>query len=184
MALVIKSNIRHWWMFLLRGLLFILLGIYMISAPFRSYVALSFLFGVIILLAGIAELLYAYANRHTGGWGWRLLLGIIDLGLGIILVTNVVVSMSVLSFVVGIWFLFKGFSLLSFAGILHRSFWIIAGGILTILFALLIIFNPVIGAMTIVLWTAYGFIIAGIFNGLLAFRLKDANDILGKKNSI
>ncbi|MDB5155000.1 MAG: protein of unknown function rane [Mucilaginibacter sp.] len=175
MVLAIRSNTWHWWMFLLRGLLFILLGIYMLSAPLTSYVALSFLFGIIILLAGITELLYAYANRHTGGWGWRFLLGIIDLVLGIILVTDVSVSMSVLPFLVGIWFLFKGFSLLGFASLLHRPFWMIAGGILMILFALLIIFNPAIGAMTIVLWTAFAFIITGIFNSLLAFSLRSAH---------
>jgi uncharacterized membrane protein HdeD (DUF308 family) len=177
MALIIKSNTQHWWMFLLRGLLFIILGIYMIGSPLRSYMALSFLFGIIILLAGVTELLYAYTNRHTGGWVWRLLLGIIDLVLGIILVTDISASMSVLPFVLGIWFLFKGFSLLGFAGILQRPFWVITGGVLMILFAMLVIVNPAIGAMTIVLWTAFAFIIAGIFNSLLAFRLKAAHNV-------
>jgi len=116
MALAIKSSDTwHWWMFLLRGLLFIFVGIYMLATPLKSYAALSFLFGIIILLAGIAELMHAYANRHTGRWGWHLLLGIIDFTLGIVLVADLSFSMSVLPFVLGIWFLSKAFSLFSFA---------------------------------------------------------------------
>lgn len=172
MELAIKSSVKHWWVFLLRGVLFIVLGIYMIASPLVSYMALSFLFGVIILLTGVSELLYAYANRHHKGWGWRLFVGIIDLVLGVILVAHIGLSMSILPFVVGLLFLFRGFSLFSFAGLLGGSWWLVFGGILCVLFALLILFNPAIGAITIVLWTAIAFIITGIFNCLLAFRLE------------
>ena len=170
-------------MFLLRGLLFILLGVYMFSAPFRSYVALSLLFGIIVLIAGVVELIHAFSNRHTRSWWWHLLVGIIDLVLGIVLVSNITVSMTVLPFVLGVWFLFRGVSLLTLSSAVRQSFWVIAGGILTILFALLLMFNPAFGAITIVSWTAVAFIIAGIFNGLLAFRLKAANDFLSHHHS-
>src|SRR5690242_3297721 len=106
MKTIVKSNTIHWWIFLLRGLLFILLGIYMLSSPLRSYMALSFLFGLIIILAGIAELVHAFANRHVKSWIWHLLVGIIDLVLGFILVSHLAVTMSILPFIVGIWFLF------------------------------------------------------------------------------
>lgn len=178
METAIKNRLRHWWMFLLRGLLFIFLGVYMLSAPLRSYAALSLLFGILVLIAGVVELIHAFSNRHTNSWWWHLLVGVIDLVLGIILVSNLTVSMSVLPFVLGAWFLVRGVSLLTFATAVQRSFWVIAGGILTILFALLVMFNPAFGAITIVIWTAIAFIIAGIFNGLLAFRLKAANDFL------
>jgi len=173
-----RENIRHWWVFLLRAILFVLLGIYMIATPFRSYVALSFLFGVIILIAGVFELIHAWNNRHARGWGWRLLVGIIDLVLGIIFVSNLAVSMSVLPILLGIWFLFRGFSLFSFASVVRRSLWLIIGGILSVIFALIIIFNPAVGAITIVIWIAIAFISIGVFNGILAFRLKAANDLL------
>ena len=172
MEIAVKNNIRNWWVFLLRGILFIALGIYMFMAPVASYITLSFFFGVIVLLAGVAELLYAYTNRHHKGWGWRLFSGIIDLVLGIILVSNLAVSMSVLPFVMAAWFFFRGFSLFSFAAVVSGSWWLNLGGVLSVLFALLILFHPAIGAITIVLWTAFAFFITGIFNVLLAFRLK------------
>lgn len=180
MALELSGSVKHWWMFLLRGLLFIVLGVYMISSPSESYMALSLLFGVIILLAGIAELIHAFSNRHSRRWGWRLFVGIIDLVLGLILVFNIKVSMAVLPFILGIWFFFSGASLLSFATVVRRPFWLAVGGMLIISISFLVMFVPEFGAMTIVVWTAFAFIAAGIFNGLLAFWLKDVNDVFNK----
>jgi len=175
------SSIRHWWLFLLRGLLFVILGIYMVSSPLASFVALNFVFGVIIFLGGVAEVMHAYANRYIVGWNLRFLLGLIDMALGIVLVCDLRISLSILPFAVGIWFLFRGFSLFSFASVVRKSAWMVLAGFITILFALLIIFNPAFGAMTIILWTAAAFIAIGIFNGMLAFRLKAANDVLTKR---
>jgi uncharacterized membrane protein HdeD (DUF308 family) len=178
MASEIIDSIKHWWVFLLRGLLFIAVGVYMISSPLKSYVALSFLFGLVIIVAGIAEAIHAYAHRYIAGQVLRFYIGVIDVLLGIILVANLTVSMVVLPIILGAWFLFRGVSLFTFAGLLRRPLWLVLSGIITIIFALLVIFNPVFGAMTIVLWTAFAFIVIGIFNGLLAFRLKTANDLI------
>jgi uncharacterized membrane protein HdeD (DUF308 family) len=176
METYIKDHIKHWWVFLLRGLLFILLGCYMLSAPARSYVALSLFFGIVVLVAGGIELLHAFTNRSAEGKWWRIVAGLIDIVLGVILVSHLVISMSMLPFVLAAWFLIRGVSLFSFSASTRHPGWLIAAGVLTILFALLLIFNPVLGAMTIVTWTAVAFMVTGIFNGLLAFRLKDAND--------
>ncbi|HEY0176732.1 MAG TPA: DUF308 domain-containing protein [Pedobacter sp.] len=180
MEVNIKDHIKYWWAFLLRGLLFMLLGTYMLSAPARSYVALSLFFGVVVLIAGVIELLHVFSNRRADGRWWRIIAGLIDVVLGIILVSHVVVSMSVLPFFLASWFLVRGIALFSFAASTRHPAWLIAGGALTVLFALLVMFNPVLGAMTIVAWTAVAFIVTGLFNGLLAFRLKDANDYFNR----
>ena len=172
----IKYHVKYWWVFLLRGMLFMLLGCYMLSDPGRSYMALSLFFGVVVLVAGVIELLHAFTNQRAGGKWWRILVGSIDLVLGVILVSHVVVSMSVLPFVLAAWFLIRGISLFSFSRSTRHSWWLVAAGVLTVMFALLVIINPLIGAMTIVAWTAVAFLVTGILNGLLAFRLKDAND--------
>lgn len=163
---------RYWWVFLIRGILFILVGIYMISSPASSYAALGFMFGLIILLAGIAELLHVYRSNSAGNRGWHLFLGIVDVLLGIILMGHIAASVTILRIIVGIWFLLRGFSLLSFSRFTGKSWVITLGGILTIIFGVLILFNPVFGAMTIVLWTALAFIITGLFNVMLSFTLK------------
>jgi len=174
----IINSIRHWWVFLLRGLVFVLFGIYMLYVPLASFELISFLLGAVIVIAGIAELTHAYANRYVAGQVYRFYIGIIDVVLGLIIAFDLKVSVTFLPLLLGIWFLFRGFSLLSFTSVVRNSLWVIIGGIVTVIFALLIIFNPAFGVMTIVLWAAYAFIITGISNAILAFRLKHANDLL------
>jgi uncharacterized membrane protein HdeD (DUF308 family) len=171
-TLAVDRSLRHWWVFLIRGLLFILVGIYMICSPASSYAALGFLFGLIILLAGIAELLHVYRENRARNRGWHLFLGIVDIILGIILMGHIAASITILRIIVGIWFLLRGFSLLSFSGLIGKSWLLTVGGIITIIFAGLILFNPIFGAMTIILWTAIAFIVTGLFNVLLAFTMK------------
>jgi len=174
----IVNTIKHWWLFLLRGIGFILVGVYMLKAPLTGYAALSFIFGLVMIIAGLLELFYSYANRYVAGQVYRFYIGFIDLALGIILVTHLVISMALLPIILGVWFLFRGISLFSFASTVRKPIMVYLGGGLTILFALLIIVNPAFGAMTIVIWTAFAFVVTGIFNVLLAFRLKTANDLL------
>jgi uncharacterized membrane protein HdeD (DUF308 family) len=172
METTVDRSLRHWWVFLLRGLLFIITGIYMICSPASSYVALGFLFGLVIFLAGIAELLHAIRKHETDNRAWHLMLGIIDILLGLILMAHVAAGITILRIVVGIWFIFRGMSLFGFSRLTGQSWVLILGGILTVFFGLLVIFNPVFGAMTIILWTAIAFIITGIFNVMLAFMLR------------
>lgn len=178
MAIEFYSNTKHWWMFLLRGLVFMLVGVYMISAPTQSYMALSLLFGILILVTGAAELGHALTNRHSRRWKWRLVVGLIDLVLGLILIFNISLSMAVMPILVGIWLFLTGISLLTFATVIRNPMWLVIGGVLTTIVSILVMFVPSFGAVTIVIWTALAFLIAGIFNGLLAFRLKEVNDYL------
>lgn len=172
MEISVDRSLHRWWVFLIRGILFILTGIYMISSPASSFIALGFFFGLIIFLTGISELLHAYQGNKESNRGWHLMIGLIDIILGIILMSHISASVAILRIIVGIWFLFRGISLLGFSGILGKSWILSLGGVLIILFGLLVLFNPVFGSMTIILWIAFAFILTGIFNILLAFSLR------------
>jgi uncharacterized membrane protein HdeD (DUF308 family) len=172
MDLSLDHSIRHWWVFLLRGLLFILVGIYMICSPLTSFVALGFLFGLIIFITGLVELLHVVRDRNSTNRGWHLILGIVDLILGLVLMANVGASVAILRLIVGIWFLIRGFSLISFSRVVGQSWLLTIGGIVTAIFGLLIIFNAAFGSMTIILFIAIAFVITGIFNVWLGYRMK------------
>jgi uncharacterized membrane protein HdeD (DUF308 family) len=172
MEISVDRSFRHWWVFLIRGILFILVGIYMIASPADSFITLGFLFGLIVFLAGLVELLHVVRDRDSGTRGWHLFVGIVEIILGIVLMGHVATSIAIMRIILGLWFLFRGISMFSFSGLGGRSWILVAGGILTVLFALLILFSPSFGAMTIILWTAIAFIIIGFFNVMLSLRLK------------
>jgi len=172
MEMSVDRSLRHWWVFLLRGILFIAVGIYMICSPASSYAALGFMFGLVIFIAGISELLHVYHDRSSKNRGWHLFLGIVDLILGLVLMGHISASVTILRIIVGIWFVFRGISLLSFSGFFKRSVMLAIGGAITLIFGALILFNAGFGAMTIVLVTAIAFIFTGVFNVVLGLGMK------------
>lgn len=168
----VDRTLRHWWVFLLRGILFILVSIWMIASPLTSFVALGFIFGLIIFIAGIGELLHAVRDKTEANRGWHIFLGIVDLILGIVLMGHVAASVAILRVIVGIWFVIRGFSLISFSRSLGKSWILTISGIIIVIFGLLIIFNAVFGSMTLITFIAIAFFITGIFNVWLGFRMK------------
>ena len=172
MEIIVDRSLRHWWFFLIRGILFILLGIYMIAAPAAGYVALGFLFGLIILVAGVSELLRVVREKSAVSRGWHLAIGLFDIIAGIALIGHITASETILRIVVALWFLFKGISLLGFSGLRQRYWPIILGGVIITVFGLFILFSPAFGAATIILWTAFAFALIGIMNIMLSIRMK------------
>lgn len=172
MEITVDRSIRHWWVFLIRGLLFIIVGVYLTAKPMSGYLALSFLFGLVILLAGIAELLRAYQDRGTGNRGWHLFAGLIDVLLGLILMSHLAASMVILRIIVGFYFLFKGITVLTFRRSPLSAWWMILGALVILLFVFLIWFNPVFGTASVLMFTSLAFIVTGVLNVMLGLRMK------------
>jgi len=144
----------------------------MLFAPIAGFAALGFLFGLAILLTGIFELLRVIRERDQGSRAWHLLLGVINIILGIILVGNIGTSEFILRIILGLWFLFSGISLMSFSRLTGPNWLLSAGGVILVIFALAIIFKPIFGAVTIDLLIAVAFIVTGLFEVMLGYRLK------------
>ena len=70
-------------------------------SPLSSYVALSIVFSISMLISGILEIIFSLSNRKgVPSWGWYLVGGIIDLILGIYLIAYPMVSMEVIPFII------------------------------------------------------------------------------------
>lgn len=175
----IDYAVKYWWLSLLLGILFIIISIYLMFTPLASYIALSILFSVSMFVSGVFEIAFAFTNRgNISSWGWYLAGGIIDLILGVFLMINPGLSMSVLPFVLAFWLMFRGFSATGYSMDLKRYGtrnwgWYMAFGILAILCSIGIIWQPGIGAFTLVYMIAYALLIIGIFRIMVAFELKN-----------
>lgn len=174
----IKQSVKHWYIHLIIGLIFIATGIWVFTSPLHSYVALTVVFSISFLLSGIMEIFFAISNSKVlDNWGWTLALGIFTALIGVILIANPAISALTLS-------LYVGFMLM-----LH-SFWAIGSafdlkdygvkgwgislfiGILGVVFATLIIVRPVIGGITLVIWTGLALIASGAFNLFLSNKMR------------
>ena len=179
----LKSAIQYWWVSLLLGVLFILLGLWVLKTPLQSYLALSMLFSISFFVSGIAEIFYAVSNKdHLDGWGWILTGGIVDLLIGILLIPNPALSMLILPYFIGFGVMFRSimavgqsFELKTYGG--GEWVWLLLLGILGLLFSFILLWNPLFAGMTIVMWTALAFITIGIFRILVSFKLKKLHDV-------
>lgn len=179
----LQNEVKHWYLPLLSGLLFIGIGIYTFTNPIGSYVALSFLFSMSFLMSGFFEIAFSIINRkEMDNWGWTLIFGLITAVMGILLLMHPEISLTILPLYVGFLMLFRSISAIGYSLELKNykvKNWgyLIFLGILGIVFSILLIRNPLIAGMTVVIWTGMALITTGIFNLFLSFKLKKINAI-------
>ena len=80
----IQHSVKNWWTSLLLGIVYIIVALWLMISPVSTYVALSIIFSVSMLISGILEIIFALSNRKgVPSWGWYIVGGLIDLVLGI-----------------------------------------------------------------------------------------------------
>ncbi len=179
---LIKGTIKHWYIPLIIGLLFLVLGIYIFTTPVETYLTLSILFSLSFLISGLSDMIFSIQNRKgLPGWGWYLISGIISVLLGLYLIRYPGVSMVVLPFVVGFTMLFRSAYLLGFAFDLKSygaANWgnLAIASILGMLLSFLLLANPIFTGMSLSILTAFTFIFIGISSMMLSFSLKKIKD--------
>jgi uncharacterized membrane protein HdeD (DUF308 family) len=164
---------------LVAGILCIVAGIAVFAFPLESYVALSILTGVIMLIVGVAKLIAASASgNYLMMRGYVIVGGVLDLFLGLFLCINPGVTIAVLPIVLGFWLLYNSFVLLGFSGDfdtfgIQGGGWLAAGGILTLILSILMLVNPFgAGIATVIVMAGAGLIVFGILLCSLSMKLK------------
>jgi uncharacterized membrane protein HdeD (DUF308 family) len=176
------NSVKHWYLPLILGIIFIICGIYTFTVPLETYITLSIIFSVSFIISGIFETFFAVQNsKSLDGWGWYLVSGLLSLLLGIYLVVYPQISLTILPFVVGFIVLFRSFTLLGFsfdlkdAGIMNWGNLAITS-VLGIILSFLLLANPIFSGLSLVTLTALSFIFVGIAATVLAFQLKKVRD--------
>lgn len=182
----IRASVKYWWLSLVLGVFYIMLALWVFSTPLASYLALSVIFSLFMLVSGLMEIIFAVSNRqHLDAWGWFLTAGILDFAFGFLLMSYPGLSMAILPLFVAFWLMFKGISAIA-TSLDLRSYgvtqwgWILLLGIVVVLFSFLIIARPVIGGLSIVYTTGVCLLFAGIFRIALSLKLKSLHDLLNK----
>jgi len=175
-----KESIKHWYLQLLLGLVFIAVGIWVYLTPLESYITLTVLFSFAFLIAGVIEITFSIANRKgISNWGWALASGIIDFLVGILLVSHPDISVIVLPFYVGFAIMFRSIMAIGWAIELKSNRGYLLGiGILGLIFSFIMLWNPIFAGMTIVFYTALAFVMIGFFQVSLSLRLRKLSKVI------
>ena len=98
---------KAWWLFLITGTLWLIMSLIVFRMELETVYAVSILFGVIAIAAGIDEFLSIGAVH--GGWKWlHGFLGVIFVIAGIVAFANPDWTFLAIASIIGWWFLFKG----------------------------------------------------------------------------
>ncbi|HEV7663030.1 MAG TPA: HdeD family acid-resistance protein [Chloroflexota bacterium] len=177
MMLDLEMSSRHWWAFALRGLAAIIFGVLAFVWPGVTLAALVLLWGAYALVDGVLALVAAIRTDNDHRWG-LLLEGIVGIAAGIITFVYPNITALVLLYIIAAWALITGVLELVAAvrlrKVIENEWWLVLGGIASVLFAIVLLAAPGAGAVAVVWLIASYAIIFGVLMLGLAFRLHGA----------
>jgi len=153
------------------GILLIVAGVLAVLMPGIAALATALVFGWLLVMSGVFEIVYAIQTRGHDGFGWKLASGILTLLLGLAIVIVPLAGVASLALLVGA-FLFAGGitrTMLSFR-LRPRSGWgwVLFDGLLSIGLALLIVAGwPTSSLAFIGLLTGFTLISTGVWRIML-----------------
>ena len=182
--------IKHWWLMLIAGILCIIAGICVFVFPIESYVALSILFGIVMLLTGAGQLILASTSgNYLAMKGYFVVGGVLDVILGIFLCVYPGITLVVLPFMMGLWLMYHSFMIISFAGDLD-TFRLSGGGMLTVFGILLLVLSifvlvdPLsVGIATVLFVAGIGLILLGALFCSISVKLRDLHKNMSISNA-
>ena len=177
--------IRHWWLMMLAGIFCFVAGICVFAFPVESYVALSILFGVLMLVTGAVQLIMASTSgNYLMMRGYVVVGGILDVILGIFLCVYPGVTLMVLPVLMGLWMMYHSFMIIAFGGDmdtfrLSGGGMVILGGILLLLLSVFVLVNPFsVGVITVLVVAGVGLLVLGVLLCYMSMILKNIHKSL------
>ena len=173
-----SNSIKHWYLPVIGGIILLIIGFWMIANPQGGFKSMTLIFEWSFILFGIVEIIFAINIRKViHAWGWYLIGGIASLFIGIILIKHPVLSALSLAFYIGLVVLFKSSEAVGKAIDLMRlnipgGGWLLFWGILGLIFAFILLWDPTMAGLSAVIWVSMAFIFMGVFNLALGFQLK------------
>lgn len=171
--------VKHWWLLLVTGILAIVAGIVVFCSPGESYVALSVLFAVLMLVSGIVGLVVSLGSRNFFAMRTYSIVGsVFDLILGILLIAYPQVTLLALPVYMGVWMLTHSIMMISFGSDMGAlgvpgNGWTTASGILLLLLSLCILVKPFqLGIPAVIVLTGVGCLVMGCWMIDISFRLR------------
>ncbi|HBH21677.1 MAG TPA: hypothetical protein DHU72_05240 [Rikenellaceae bacterium] len=176
--------IRHWWLYLVCGILSVIAGIVLIANPIESYVTLSVLFGIMAFVSGVLSMCVAVGSRNLFMMrGYNIFGALIDIIFGLFLCFFPSVTMVALPILLGFWLMYHSFMFMGLAGDIRvfgakGSIWVAIGGLLMLALSLFCIFNNFGGRMLVVTLVGIAMILFGCVLVGNAIELKRVNNYI------
>jgi len=166
----------NWWAVALRGIAAILFGLIALLVPAAAMLTLALLFAAYLVVDGVLALIAAVrAVHHHERWGMLLIEGVLNLVMGVIAAVFPAAAVLWFVLVTAAWALLSGAFMLAAAFSLHVThgrWWLALGGIVSLLWGVMLIIAPLMGALVLTWWLGAYAIVFGVTMLVLAFQLR------------
>ena len=168
---------KNWWLLLLKGVMTILLGLILLLMPGPTIKLFSLITGIIITMSGLSLISGAFSHRrYNYEWTWWLMEGMVDLVIGILIILNPMEAVNVIVFILALWVLIMGIiQLITAINIQYHlpgNFIFILGGVVAVIFGILLLAAPSSGIKGIVLIFSIFTILYGISQIYISILLR------------
>jgi uncharacterized membrane protein HdeD (DUF308 family) len=175
--MLLETLKHHWWVPVLRGVVAIIFGIMAFAYPGLTLAVLVILFGAWVLVDGIFRIIGAIGHRSSDpDWGWQLVIGILGIIIGFLTFHAPAITALALVIYIAAWALMIGVSEIVIAIKLRQEikgeWFLILMGVVSILFAIMLLWNPLPGALALVWLIASYAIVFGVLGIIFGFRLR------------
>ncbi|NQE00124.1 HdeD family acid-resistance protein [Staphylococcus xylosus] len=157
------------WSSLIIGVIFLVIGVFIISFPEENLFAITWLIGLLFIINGFLEIFIRQVIKRTAQQSstMLILLGIFNIIFGLLILFNVVTSTTFIVYLFAIWFIINAtFNMFNVTPVekSNKTFHIISIllNIIVILFGIILLFNPLIAAFIIAIFISAVFFIIGI----------------------
>lgn len=187
MAVSIQNYfLTPWWGVLLRGIAALLFGAATIFWPGITIIVLSLLLGVFLLISGVFTMIGSLVEQNrTGMWWLGLVLGIIEVGVGIYLVQNTQLALEFFILLLGLTLVARGIFdvVLAFDRNFPPSLKIMSmvGSAISVVAGIIILLYPIEGSLAFVWVLGLYAILAGVISIALSFDVKAFQDRLSEE---
>lgn len=171
---ILAGLAKNWWLILLRGLIAILFGILTFVWPGITLLTLVLLYGAFAFVDGVLSLFAAIRGGAPAPRWWLVIVGLLGIAVGVLTLLWPGITGLVLLFFIAGWAIATGImEIIGAIRLRHEiddEWWLIATGVLSVLFGIMIAVQPGAGALALVFVIGAFAIIYGIM--LVSFSLR------------
>lgn len=166
-----------WWLVVLEGIFAVIIGLFLLFSPVVTTITLVQILGIFWFLGGVISIVSLLMDREN--MGWKLLSGVMGILIGIVVFVypySPFVILALLVIIIGIWSIIYG---------VIRLVWALNGGglgmailgLLTIALGILLLVNPLAGAVVLPWIYGISLVIGGIAALIGGFRMKSGKNV-------
>jgi uncharacterized membrane protein HdeD (DUF308 family) len=180
---MIEGLKRYWWVPVIRGIAGVVFGVIAFAYPGLALATLVLLFGAWVLTDGVFRIIGATAGRASDpDWGFHLIIGILGIVVGVLTFRAPGITALALIIYLAAWALMIGAAEIALAIKLRREikgeWFLILMGLASIIFAVLLLWNPGPGAVALLWLIASYAIVFGVLAIFFGFRLRSLRTLI------